>query len=391
MTCLLAGLTLTFFSWNAVRPVRGLLLGPSFAAATFAAELGLVLALVSLASGAAFYTYGAAQSAPGLAGLALHGLAFAGAALLEVRALSAVGIATTTLRELGPLTVPARLSWRARPVALWHGGVERIDDLQYGPAGARNRVDLYRPRGVTAPRPVLLQLHGGAWVFGSKRVQARPLMLHLAAAGWVCAPITYRLAPRAQWPAQLDDSRLALRWLIEHVAEYGGDPTRIVVTGGSAGGHLAAMLALTESQHVAGCAPFYAPTDLATLFGAFGRDPAASWICRSTFGCATDARDALDAASPLHHVHANAPPFFVVHGTADNLVPVEQARSFVKALSAVSTSPVLYAELPGAVHAFDVFRGPRTMATVAAVHRFAEWAASRPRPSPVTHQADRPA
>jgi len=369
--CAVAGFTLAFLAWNAVHPVRGVLLGPSFAAATFAAELGVVLALLSAASGAPFWLLGAHGTLSGLTGLGLHALAFLGAAVLEVRALGAVAIATDAVKQLGAVTVPSRLGWRARPIAWSHAGVERVDDLQYGPAGARNRIDLYRPRGATEPRPVLLQLHGGAWVFGSKRVQARPLMLHLAAAGWVCAPITYRLAPRAQWPAQLDDCRLALRWLLEHVAEYGGDPKRIVVTGGSAGGHLASMLALTEERGIAGCVPFYAPFDLTTLFAP---DPLSAGLCRAVFGCGPGDREVLARASPLAHVSRSAPPFFVIHGTADNLVPVTQARGFVKALSAVSLSPVLYAELPGAVHAFDVFRGPRTMATVAAVQRFAEWA-----------------
>ncbi len=381
--CLAAGLGLASLVWNAVRPPRGLLTGPAFAAATFAAEMGLVLALLSLASLALFVSAGAAASTTGLAGLALHAIALAGAVVLEVRALGAVAIAIATLKPIGALTVPGRLGWRVRPIAIAHRGVERIDDLQYGPAGARNRLDVYRPKGSTVSRPVLLQLHGGAWVFGSKRVQARPLMLHLAAAGWVCAPITYRLSPRAQWPAHLDDCRLALRWLIEHVADYGGDPRRIVVTGGSAGGHLAAMLALTEPAGIAGCVPFYAPLDLTRLFAP---DPLAEWICKSVFGCAVDDRETLEKASPIARVHAGAPPFLVIQGTADNLVPVDQARTFVKALSAVSKKPVLYAELPGAVHAFDVFRGPRTAATVAAVHRFAEWAVS-----PVADEADAPA
>ena len=302
--------------------------------------------------------------------------------------MKAVGIATATVRELGAVAVPQTLLWRLRPLALAHRGVERISDLPYGPAGARNRLDVYRPRGATTPRPVLLQIHGGAWVTGSRRVQARPLLLHLAAAGWVCAPITYRLAPRARWPAQLDDCRLAFRWLKEHIAEHGGDPSRIVVSGGSAGGHLAAMLALTEPG-IAGCAPFYAPFDLASLFADYGSDPFGRWICRAAFGCRTDAREVLAAASPLGQVHADAPPFLVTHGTADNLVPVEQARAFVAALKAVSKRPVLYAELPGAVHAFDIFRGARTAATVAAVHRFAEWAAAAASPAP--GQADRPA
>lgn len=375
--CLLGGAFGAWLSLNALWPARGRLVGPSFAAATFVAELGLIQALVCIGFGLLFYRGGAAATVPGLIGLGLHAVGLAGALGLEVRALRTVDKALESVGELGVMTVPGSLGWRSRPWALSHRGVERIDDLSYGPAGARNMLDVWRPRGSTTARPVLLQIHGGGWVVGSKQVQARPLMMHLAAAGWVCVPITYRLSPRATFPAHLDDCRLALRWIREHIADYGGDPSRIVVTGGSAGGHLAALVGLTE-QGLAGCVPFYAPFDLATLFGEHGDSGIGRWICRSAFGCRTDEREKLAAASPLSHVHEGAPPFLVTHGTGDNIVPVEQARHFVAALRKVSKQPVLYAELPGAIHAFDIWRGSRTAATVAAVHRFAEWAVARP-------------
>ncbi len=376
--CLLGGLFGAWLSLNALWPVRGRLTAPSFAAATFVAELGIWQALACVVFGWLFWLGGAAGSVPGLIGLGLHGVGLVAALGLEVRALRTVGNAIEAVRELGVVTVPGRLAWRARPWAYSDRGVERVADLSYGPAGRRNMLDVWRPRGATTQRPVLLQIHGGGWVVGSKEVQARPLMMHLAAAGWVCVPITYRLSPRATFPAHLDDCRLALRWVREHIAEYGGDPSRIVVTGGSAGGHLAALVGLNEAG-LAGCVPFYAPFDLAALFGDYGRSSIGRWICRSAFGCRTDEREKLAAASPISFVHENAPPFFVIHGTADTLVPVDQARRFVEALKKVSKQPVRYAELPGAIHAFDVFRGSRTAATVAAVHRFAEWAVSRSR------------
>lgn len=384
--CLLGGLFAATLSLNALAPVRGKLIGLSFAGATFVAELGFLQALACALFAALFWQAGAAGTLPGLLGLGLYAAAFIGAAALEVRALRTLAIASKSLEAIGALMAPSSLGWRARPIALSHAAVERIPNLSYGPAGARNRLDVYRPRGATTPRPVLIQIHGGAWVVGSKNVQGRPLMLHMAASGWVSVAITYRLSPRATWPSHLDDCKLALQWVQEHIAEYGGDPGRIVVTGGSAGGHLAALLALT-TPGIAGCAPFYGPYDLATLFAPATRDRIVQWICRSTFGCAVDAREALAKASPISYVHENAPPFLVTHGTADNLVPVDQARRFVAALRAVSKQPVLYCELPGAIHAFDIWRGSRTAATVAAVHRFAEWAVKLP----VADQADRAA
>ncbi len=96
--------------------------------------------------------------------------------------------------------------------------------------------------------PVLLQIHGGAWVIGNKDQQGMPLMYHLADKGWVCVAINYRLSPRATWPDHLVDCKRALAWIREHIAEYGGDPDYVVVTGGSAGGHLTAMMGLTAND-----------------------------------------------------------------------------------------------------------------------------------------------
>ena len=116
------------------------------------------------------------------------------------------------------------------------------------PAQPARRLPAARRGPGGAPAPVLLQIHGGAWVIGDKSQQGLPLMLHLAAEGWVCVAINYRLSPKATWPEHLVDCKRALAWVREHIAEYGGDPDLICVTGGSAGGHLAAMIALTANE-----------------------------------------------------------------------------------------------------------------------------------------------
>ena len=95
---------------------------------------------------------------------------------------------------------------------------------------------------------MLLQVHGGAWILGKKDQQGIPLMQHLAAQGWVCVAINYRLSPRDPWPAQAIDVKQAIAWIREHIAEYGGDPDYIAITGGSAGGHLTALTALTPND-----------------------------------------------------------------------------------------------------------------------------------------------
>ena len=123
-------------------------------------------------------------------------------------------------------------------------------DISYGDYGARNHLDIWRrpdlDRGGRAP--VLLQVPGGAWMVGSKRQQAYPLMSHLAELGWVCVAINYRLSPRSTWPDHIVDVKQALAWTKEHIAEYGGDPDWIAITGGSAGGHLSSLAALTAND-----------------------------------------------------------------------------------------------------------------------------------------------
>ncbi|MBV9320326.1 MAG: alpha/beta hydrolase, partial [Mycobacterium sp.] len=99
-------------------------------------------------------------------------------------------------------------------------------DISYGEFGSRNHLDIWRrpdlDRGGQAP--VLLQIPGGAWMIGSKRQQAYPLMSHMAELGWVCVAINYRLSPRSTWPDHIVDVKRAIAWTKEHIAEYGGDP-----------------------------------------------------------------------------------------------------------------------------------------------------------------------
>ena len=115
-------------------------------------------------------------------------------------------------------------------------------------AASRHRLDVYKHRDTKAGAPVLLQIHGGGWVISNKDQQGQPLMCHLAARGWVCVAINYRLSPKATWPDHIVDCKRALAWVREHIAEYGGDPDYVVVTGGSAGGHLSAMMGLTAND-----------------------------------------------------------------------------------------------------------------------------------------------
>ena len=254
-------------------------------------------------------------------------------------------------------------------------------DVAYGEGGRRNCLDIWKAEHCPAGAPVLIQIPGGGWVGGSKRGQGEPLMAHMVERGWICVSINYRLGLRNAWPAAIVDVRRAIAWVKEHIGEYGGDPSFVAVTGGSAGGHLAALAALSAGDPE--WQPGFEGADtsvqaVVSLYGIYdwmmteGRDPCeVAFIERYVVHRRYRHDDTpFRNASPLHRVHAQAPPFFVLHGGRDRMVPIGPAREFVRALREVSAAPVAHAELPGAPHSFDVMPTRRTQVTVAAIGRF---------------------
>jgi acetyl esterase/lipase len=260
----------------------------------------------------------------------------------------------------------------------------RARNLSYGAFGKRNQLDIWAredlPRDGKAP--VLLQVHGGAWIIGDKEQQATPLLAHMAERGWVCVAINYRLSPRSTWPDHIVDVKRAIAWIKANIADHGGDPDFVAITGGSAGGHLSSLAALSPNEpewqpgfeeaetSVVAAVPFYGVYDWTNRDGT-GMADMEDFLGRTVLKSRIDDdRATWDKASTMSWVGPDAPPFMVVHGSNDTLVPVEQARSFVAMLRAESKQPVVYAELPGAQHAFEVFDSRRTLATVGAAHRF---------------------
>jgi acetyl esterase/lipase len=260
--------------------------------------------------------------------------------------------------------------------------------------GYRLRLDIYRSReqGGSDPRPAVIQVHGGGWIAGSRVEQGIPLLNHLASNGWVGFNIDYRLSPRATLPDHVIDVKRAIAWVRENAGELGVDPQRICLTGGSAGGHLTALAALTADDtslqpgfedadtSVAAAVPFYGVYDLADVGGVYYPE-LRDWLFPQVVIKRTYAEDphAYESASPVNRVHAGAPPFLIFHGDRDTLVPVADARAFVERLREVSSSEVLYVELPGAEHAFDLAPSLRTVHVAEGIERFLRTAVLEPR------------
>jgi acetyl esterase/lipase len=257
-------------------------------------------------------------------------------------------------------------------------------NISYGEFGSANHLDIWRRPDLdrNGKAPVLFQIPGGAWTTGNKRGQAHPLMSHLAELGWICVAINYRHSPRNTWPDHIVDVKRALAWVKAHIAEYGGDPDFIAITGGSAGGHLSSLAALTPNDpqfqpgfedadtRVQVAVPFYGIYDF-TRFDDSLHAMMPGLLVKSIIKQRPSTHlQTFVAASPIHHVNADAPPFFVLHGTNDSLAYVEQAREFTKKLREVSNQPVVYAELPFTQHAFDIFGSARAAHTAVAVEQF---------------------
>lgn len=232
-------------------------------------------------------------------------------------------------------------------------------DVVYARVGDRElKLDLARP-DAPGPHPAVVVLHGGGWRMGNKK-ELRPWVEALAARGYVAASVGYRLAPDHVFPAQIEDCKTAVRFLRTNAAAYGIDTDRVAAMGFSAGGHLAALLGLTdaaagfdgnlypkESSRVQAVVDYFGPTDLA----GFGTDDAAQ---RSMLGPLIGAKfadkpEAHERASPVKYVAKGAPPFLIFHGTKDWVVPVEQSRALATKLKDVGTA-VQLVEVPGEGH-----------------------------------------
>lgn len=381
------GAAFTAMALVRARQLRGFVI-PYFFGAWLTGELAMHHVAWQVLATGVFAAAGAFTAWPGWLGLLVSTISWLGLVRLHRRAAHAGPVLAAALGQARAEALhDAGGPWQrfARPFRFGHPAVEVLRDVVYHDAHGRHRLDVRRPRERRGRCPTLLQIHGGGWMIGRKEQQALPLMTHLVARGWVAIAVNYRLSPEATFPDHLIDVKRALAWVRRQGAEYGADPDFVVVTGGSAGGHLAALLALTANDpalqpgfedvdtRVAACVPFYGIYDFLDRHGDHGRQAMRPYLERFVMKCSPEeAPERWERASPIACVHPDAPPFFVIHGTHDSLAFVEGARRFVEALRSVSREPVCYAELPGAQHAFETFHSLRTAHTVRAVTRFLE-------------------
>jgi acetyl esterase/lipase len=364
----------------------------SFFASWLTIELVWHHVVFGIAITAVTVTGGALDHAAGMVGLVLVAITEVALVWIGVVTRRTVVIVRDTLAELEPEGAAPRFprSHVLLPFLLRHRrGVSVQRNVEFARVGGKSlRLDVTIPTapipGGASRRPALMQVHGGAWVIGDKREQGIPLLNHMAAQGWVGFNVNYRLSPAARFPDHLLDLKRGLAWIRAHSDEYGIDPDFICITGGSAGGHLTALMALTANDpafqpgfedadtSMAAAVPFYGVYDF-TDEGHFGSDPKVFTRFLEPIvmhGFLAEERGRFEAASPRHQVHAGAPPFLVIHGDRDTLAPVEDARRFVAALAGVSEQPVLYAEMQGAQHAFEIFPSVRSARVIEGVERF---------------------
>jgi acetyl esterase/lipase len=248
-------------------------------------------------------------------------------------------------------------------------GVKAHRDLEYVPGGGvRQSLDLYVPEKAAGPLPLIIWIHGGGWSAGSKeRCPALPYLTR----GYAVASINYRLSGTAKFPAQIEDCKAAVRWLRANAKKYNLDADRFGAWGSSAGGHLVALLGTSgEAKDLEGDGPnrefssrvqavcdFFGPTDLTRMDAQSGpnsrikHDSPNSPEARLIGGPVQDNKEKAARADPIKYIGKSAPPFLIVHGDADPLVPLGQSEILHEALKKAGVESTLHV-VKGAGHGF---------------------------------------
>lgn len=255
-------------------------------------------------------------------------------------------------------------------------------DVEYGKGGGRPlKMHILKPKTPPkGPMPVVVWVHGGGWRNGS-RDSGLARLAPFARRGYFCASIEYRLSGEAQFPAQIEDCKCAIRFLRAKATEFNLDPNRIGVWGGSAGGHLVALLGTSagikelegqggwqdQPSHVQAVCDYYGPSDLLRILSTgAAKDNAKSAVGLLLGGAVKDNKEKAALASPLTHVSKKSPPFLIVHGDKDPTVPLVQSTILRDALKKAGVEVGLLV-IEGAGHGF---KGPQLEQAEKAVAEF---------------------
>ena len=278
------------------------------------------------------------------------------------------------------LVVPGSALAQLDDTAAWASNLSNtyrvVPNVTYGTANNReNKVDLYLPRGADGPTPVLMYIHGGGWVGGSKESNVLRLLPWLEK-GWAVVNVQYRLGRVSLAPAAVEDCLCALRWVIRNAEDYNIDPGRIVVTGNSAGGHLALTTGMIpasagldrqcpgrEELSVAAVINWYGITDVGDLLdGPNMKTYAVTWM-----GSLPNRYEIAERVSPLTYVRGGLPPILSIHGDADPTVPYQHGVRLHEELAKAAVANELHT-VPGGRH--GGFNREQTIAIFETIDRF---------------------
>ena len=295
---------------------------------------------------------------------------------MSKRLMPFVMLVSVALLLVGPTGANAQLGETSSFLAHVSNQYRVIPNVTYHVASNQeNKLDLYVPRGATGPTPVLMYIHGGGWVGGTKESNVLRILPYLEM-GWAVANIEYRLGAVARAPAAVEDGLCALRWVIRNAGQYNLDTSRIVTTGNSAGGHLALTTGMipasagldrecpgSEELSVAAIINWYGITEVGDLLdGANTRSYAVEWM-----GSLENRFEIAERVSPMTYVRAGLPPTLTIHGDADPTVPYQHAITLHEKLDELGVSNVLHT-VPGGGH--GGFNREQTLAIFETIRRF---------------------
>jgi acetyl esterase/lipase len=295
---------------------------------------------------------------------------------IPILAIVAAGMATPAAaktRDYPTSDAPSLVDVYPDRVTRWKGSVTSLADVTYStlPGFRPMTIDIYMPPKKGGPKPLILYIHGGGWVAGHTRHSGAlsnfpAVLASLASEGFVVASLEYRLAGEAPFPAQLQDSRAAIRFLKANAARYGLDPARVGVWGGSAGGHLAALTAMSCGDTTMDPSPAPAGSEcvqsVVTWYGVFDFAPLMKAAADQNGGNAPEnmllrcapancAADRVASVSPAAYIDVSDPPILMIHGEEDKVVNVSQSRN-AEALFLAAGVPVQSLYIPGVDHSF---------------------------------------